>query len=62
MYVESYWESWILKKYPEDYCALLKDVPASSIGSKKGVNFVNIGECIIKIISCKTMREPDCVL
>ena len=44
MYVESYWESWILDDYPQDYCAELKDVPASPIGSTNGVNYINIGK------------------
>lgn len=41
-YVESYWESWNFKDYPSDYAALLKDVPASSIGSSNGVNVVEL--------------------
>jgi len=43
MFVESYWESWVLKDFPDDYCALLKDVPASPVGSLSGVNWVDIG-------------------
>jgi len=43
MYVESYWESWVFKDYPDDYCALLKDVPATPVGSLTGVNYVGIG-------------------
>lgn len=43
MYVESYWESWVLKDWPTDYCAELKDVPATPVGSLEGVNYVNIG-------------------
>ncbi|TRY69348.1 hypothetical protein TCAL_06924 [Tigriopus californicus] len=42
MFVESYWESWVLKDYPDDYCALLKDVPASPIGSTFGANYIDI--------------------
>jgi len=41
-YVESYWESWNYKDYPTDYAALLKDVPASALGSTKGVNMVEM--------------------
>jgi len=41
-YVESYWESWDFKDYPEDFAAELKDVPASKIGSRKGVNIVDL--------------------
>ena len=47
MHVESYWESWVLKDYPNDWCALLEEVPASPIGSTKGANYVSIG---IKIV------------
>ena len=43
MHVESYWESWVLKDYPDDWCALLKEVPASSVGSKEGSNYICIG-------------------
>ncbi len=43
MYVESYWESWILKDYPNDYCALLRDVPATPVGSLTGANYISIG-------------------
>ena len=43
MHVESYWESWVLKDYPNDWCALLEEVPASPIGSTKGANYVSIG-------------------
>ena len=43
MHVESYWESWVLKDYPDDWCALLKEVPASRIGSKEGANYICIG-------------------
>ena len=44
MHVESYWESWVLKDYPDDWCALLKDVPASPVGSKEGSNYICIGK------------------
>lgn len=44
MHVESYWESWVLKDYPNDWCALLKEVPASPIGSTEGANYVSIGK------------------
>ena len=43
MHVESYWESWVLKDYPDDWCALLKEVPASPVGSKEGSNYICIG-------------------
>ena len=43
MHVESYWESWVLKDYPDDWCALLKEVPASPVGSKEGCNYICIG-------------------
>ena len=43
MHVESYWESWVLKDYPYDWCALLKEVPASPVGSKEGANYICIG-------------------
>ena len=43
MHVESYWESWVLKDYPNDWCALLREVPASPIGSTTGANYVSIG-------------------
>ena len=43
MHVESYWESWVLKDYPNDWCALLEEVPASPIGSTEGANYVSIG-------------------
>ena len=33
----------IFKDYPQDYCAEMKDVPASPIGSTSGANIVNIG-------------------
>jgi len=42
LFVETYWESWIYKDYPQDYCAEMKDVPASPIGSTSGANIVNI--------------------
>merc|ERR1711934_396149 len=39
-YVETYWESWeAWEKYPSDFGALLKDVPA---GPCKGANLINI--------------------
>jgi len=42
-YVESYWESWdAWSDFPGDFAALLKDVPASPVGSCQGVNVVNI--------------------
>lgn len=41
-YVESYWESWHSEDYPDDFAALLKDVPASAPGACSGVNLVNI--------------------
>ena len=44
MYVESYWESWVLEQYPDDYCALLSDAPATPVGTKEGVNWVDIGK------------------
>ena len=43
MYVESYWESWVLKDWPDDFAARLEDVPATPVGSSEGVNYVNIG-------------------
>ena len=43
-FVETYWESWVYKDYPNDYCAQLKEVPASSIGSITGANYINIGK------------------
>ena len=47
MFVESYWESWVLKDYgPDDFCSFLKDVPATPVGSVNGVNYVDIGEWI----------------
>ena len=49
MHVESYWESWVLKDYPNDWCALLKEVPASPIGSTEGANYVSIGKKHIMI-------------
>ena len=33
----------MLKDYPDDWCALLKEVPASSVGSKEGSNYICIG-------------------
>jgi len=42
MHLESYWESWVLKDYPNDWCALLEEVPASPIGSTKGANYISI--------------------
>ena len=33
----------LFKDYPQDYCAEMKDVPASPIGSTSGANIVNIG-------------------
>merc|ERR1712045_754410 len=42
LFVETYWESWVFKDYPQDYCAEMKDVPASPIGSTSGANIVNI--------------------
>jgi hypothetical protein len=44
VFVETYWESWIYKDYPTDYCSQLKDVPASAFGSVEGANYVNIGQ------------------
>ena len=45
MFVESYWESWVLKDYgPNDFCSYLKDVPATPVGSTTGVNYVDVGE------------------
>ena len=44
MHLESYWESWVLKDYPNDWCALLEEVPASPIGSTKGANYISIGK------------------
>merc|ERR1712179_158929 len=42
-YVETYWESWeAWEKYPSDFGALLKDVPAGPVGSCKGANLINI--------------------
>jgi hypothetical protein len=43
-FVETYWATWVFKDYPGDYCAQLKEVPASSIGSFSGANYVNIGK------------------
>ena len=34
----------MFKDYPNDYCAQMKEVPASSIGSLSGANYVNIGK------------------
>jgi len=42
MFVETYWESWVKKDYPEDYCANMRDVPATPIGSTSGANIINI--------------------
>jgi len=42
LFVETYWESWIYKDYPQDYCAEMKDVPASPVGSTSGANIINI--------------------
>jgi len=42
LFVETYWESWIYKDFPQDYCAEMKDVPVSPIGSISGANIVNI--------------------
>jgi len=42
IFVETYWESWIYKDYPQDYCAEMKDVPASPVGSTSGANIINI--------------------
>merc|ERR1719219_177156 len=42
IFVETYWESWIYKDFPQDYCAEMKDVPVSPIGSISGANIVNI--------------------
>ena len=33
----------MLKDYPYDWCALLKEVPASPVGSKEGANYICIG-------------------
>ena len=33
----------MLKDYPDDWCALLKEVPASPVGSKEGSNYICIG-------------------
>ena len=33
----------MLKDYPYDWCALLKEVPASPVGSKEGSNYICIG-------------------
>merc|ERR1712089_65187 len=42
-YVETYWESWeAWEKYPNDFGAFLKDVPAGPPGSCKGSNLINI--------------------
>jgi len=41
-YVETYWESWIPKDYPEDFGAFLKDIPVGPPGSCAGANVVNI--------------------
>jgi len=42
-YVESYWETWdSWKDFPDDYCAILKDVPATPVGSNSGVNLINV--------------------
>ena len=53
MHVESYWESWVLKDYPDDWCALLKDVPASPIGSTSGANYISIGKYLLYFTSMK---------
>ena len=32
------------KDYPQDYCAEMKDVPATPVGSTSGANIINIGK------------------
>ena len=34
----------LFQDYPTDYCAEMKDVPASPLGSTEGTNIVNIGK------------------
>jgi len=41
-YVESYWESWNFKDFPDDFAAKLEDVPASPVGASSGVNVIDL--------------------
>merc|ERR1712180_506268 len=41
-YVESYWESWNFKDFPDDFAAKLEDVPASPVGASSGVNIIDL--------------------
>ena len=59
MHVESYWESWVLKDYPDDWCALLKDVPATPIGSTSGANYVSIGHFLLY---CSSMKRNSLLI
>ena len=44
MHLESYWESWHIEDFPNDFASFLESVPATPIGSCDGVNYVTIGE------------------
>jgi len=40
--LESYWESWHIEDFPNDFASFLESVPATPIGSCDGVNYVTI--------------------
>ena len=44
MHLESYWESWHIEGFPNDFASFLESVPATPIGSCDGVNYVTIGK------------------
>ena len=44
MHLESYWESWHIEDFPNDFASFLESVPATPIGSCDGVNYVTIGK------------------
>jgi len=59
-HVETFWESWDEGK--DDYVSNLFDLPTSPIGSKHGVNVVNIAFALPNVTSdYQCDRDPGCI-
>ena len=60
-HVETYWESWVESHCP-DFACNLADIPITPIGSKHGVNIVNLAFGMPGKSGCDEAQGVPCVL
>ena len=60
-HVETYWESWVESHCP-DFACNLADIPITPIGSKHGVNIVNLAFGMPGKSGCNEAQGVPCVL